>query len=81
MKVRVKESVRFGYYGHRRQYPGDEFYLKSEKDFSSNWMEKVSAKEKAQEVAKDEEKPKSSRKPRAKKEAKPSEVSSDSEVI
>lgn len=39
MKVR---AISLGYYGERRRYPGEVFEIKTEKEFSRNWMEKVS---------------------------------------
>lgn len=38
--MRVK-ATRIGYYGNKRQKEGEQFVLKSEKDFSKTWMEKV----------------------------------------
>lgn len=68
MKVRAKS---LGYYGHKRRYEGDEFYIKDEKHFSAKWMKKVEAAAPA---------PKKSRS-KKKVEPKKEEVDSSSEVI
>lgn len=38
------ESSKTGYYGNKRRREGEKFNLKSDKDFSRNWMKKVSGK-------------------------------------
>lgn len=43
MKVK---AIRLGYYGNARRRVGDVFHVESEKEFSKNWMEKVSDKPK-----------------------------------
>ncbi len=44
MKVR---ATRLGYYNNKRQREGAEFFLKSDKDFSKTWMEKLKKSSKA----------------------------------
>lgn len=44
MQVRAKE---LGYYGHMRRRPGTVFNIKSEKEFSIRWMEKIGSQEPA----------------------------------
>jgi len=42
--VRVKNDMPegfYGFYGERRRYPGQQFEIQSEADFSDNWMERV----------------------------------------
>jgi len=41
MKVR---AIKLGYHGIKRRRPGDVFDIKSEKEFSPNWMERVDGK-------------------------------------
>ena len=68
MKVRAKS---LGYYNHKRQYEGAEFFLKNaEKDFSEKWMEVIEVEAKA---------PK--KKARSKKVSEETEQDSNSEVI
>lgn len=43
IKVRVKKPEgKYGFYGSKRRYNGNEFFLERESDFSSDWMEKIS---------------------------------------
>ena len=37
-------AVRQGFYGLKRIYPGDEFTLQRESDFSERWMKKMETK-------------------------------------
>jgi hypothetical protein len=42
MRVRAKFAAdKFGFYGTKRRYDGDEFELDDPKHFSSKWMEKL----------------------------------------
>jgi hypothetical protein len=34
-------AIKLGYYGNKRRREGESFFIKSEKDFSPNWMKKV----------------------------------------
>lgn len=68
MKVR---ATKLGYYNHRRQRPGAEFFLKKKEHFSKLWMEEVSKSAK----------PQRSRKPVEVEEEPEAEVDSNSEVI
>lgn len=47
MRVR---ATQLGYYGMERRRPGTVFTIKSEKDFSDKWMERVDAKTSAEDV-------------------------------
>lgn len=38
------EATKLGHYGNKRRREGEKFVLKSDKDFSKNWMKKVSGK-------------------------------------
>lgn len=46
IKVR---ALKAGYYGLKRKSEGELFFIKAEKDFSKNWMEKVGAREAVEE--------------------------------
>jgi hypothetical protein len=65
MKVRVKEG-HWGFFGYgtdlRRRKEGEVFDIKSEKEFSKIWMEKVEPK-KGESEAKEPEKPKKAGRP------------------
>ncbi len=43
IKVRVKPGEMV-FYGTQRRRPGDEFYIKNEKEFSSKAMEKIESR-------------------------------------
>lgn len=53
MKIRVKK---LGYYNHRRRHPGEILVLRSEKEFSNLWMEKVDDSQPKQSSAKGKKK-------------------------
>lgn len=40
MLVRVKQTVKFGWYGKRRRYPGEEFEIAGRHELGA-WMEPV----------------------------------------
>lgn len=47
MRIRAKVM---GYYDLKRRYPGDEFDIENEKEFSKRWMEKVNPDEEPKKV-------------------------------
>jgi hypothetical protein len=40
-KVIPVEAIEKGFYDNSRKNPGDKFHIKSEKEFSKNWMIKL----------------------------------------
>jgi hypothetical protein len=64
MKVRVKKG-HWGFDGLRRQKEGDVFEIKSEKEFSKIWMEKVEPEADKKEAKEPEEPKKAGRPPKS----------------
>lgn len=75
MKVR---ATRLGYYDLRRRKIGEVFDIKSEKQFSENWMEKVESKGGKSESKEPKETKKRGRPPKAEKSGK---ATGDKKVI
>lgn len=53
--MRVRATA-LGFYGNQRRRIGDEFTIRSEKDFSEKWMEKIEARAPRKEAKKPQRK-------------------------